>query len=218
MASGISPSTCYRIERQPTNITIPQLLGLANGLQIPARRFFSTGDTDVVGRREDYITAEYIQCHYDSDAVESEIGTGASLKQRDVAKTVDRHWGRIRSTLRADTRLTVEKFLAFCNEFGLDPFNYLIDPNPTAEAKKKLSAATFAAVNAELRALREEMARLRADYALLRDAHNALVRRMDEADAERDTKKRSDPQTRIAPKRYSTLTSPGLMAAEDQDE
>ena len=83
-ASGISIAQWYRLVKHPEKLTIQQLLDLANGLQIPVSRFFSTGKADVVGMREDYvINSDYQKCYYDSDAVSKKVGKGTATSWRE---------------------------------------------------------------------------------------------------------------------------------------
>lgn len=179
-ATKIPIATWYRIVGDPQRITVPQLISLCNGLHIPVRRFFYTGRTHVVGVREDYIVSGYRPCRYDGSAVTEAIGRGTAITQREAAKVVGLHWSRINEYLRAERRLTVEQLLSFCQAFGFDPFQFLVDPNVENAVRSKAEAPNNAALTAlmeEVRALREELQQVRSDHEKLKTAHNILVRR-----------------------------------------
>ena len=55
-AVSIPSTTWYRLLKTPADITIQQLLAIANGLHIPVRHFFSEGAVSIIGHREEYVT------------------------------------------------------------------------------------------------------------------------------------------------------------------
>ncbi len=141
-AANIPKSTWYRIMQSPELITIQQLLGIANGLHIPVRRFFSQGHTDVIGRRDNYVTDPYAVCRYDSDALQKLVASRAVTTWQQMADATSISRTNLRRSLTAETRTPVERFLIICRICTIDPFSILVDPNPeidTSRPKKKNS-------------------------------------------------------------------------------
>ena len=129
-ATGIRNATWYRIMGHPDEITVQQLISIANGLCVPVRRFFSFGDTDMVGSKDDYVLNQYQSCYYDGDAILNLVNTSSVATWMDVAKELGMTRANLRHSLLLDTRLPVARFLSTCEYLGLDPFLVIVDPNP----------------------------------------------------------------------------------------
>jgi hypothetical protein len=172
-ASGIANSTWYRIMQQPEILTIQQLLGIANGMHIPVKRFFYTGNMLIVGHRDDYITESYTPCRYDADALAEFVATTDSATWLQAAKEIGVGRDNLRHSLLGERRTPVIRFLEVCNVFGINPFRFLIDPNPEVEIgsgrRNKPAAPT------ELKALREDMLKLSKTVAQLTEQYKHLL-------------------------------------------
>lgn len=182
--TGIANSTWYYIMEKPEGISIQQLLSFANGLHIPVRRFFSLGKTDVIGKREDYITEPYNECRYDDAALQQLINASTSATWQKAAKAIGMSRSRLRDSLLAVTRTPVERFLKVCEAFDINPFTILIDPNP--EPTKQSSAPRGSAARkelsllAEVAALTDKLANLNATVADITAKYDNLLRRHNE--------------------------------------
>lgn len=180
-ASGIANSTWYRIMQQPDTITIQHLLGIANGMHIPVRRFFYTGHTLIVGHRDDYIADPYHECRYDADALQEFVSNTDSATWMQAAKEIGVTRDNLRNSLLGTRRTPVIRFLNVCNIFGINPFTVLVDPNPeTTKADRK---AVPSSMRAEIDALRKEVStlshsvsELTEQYQHLLAQHEALLR------------------------------------------
>lgn len=189
VASQIANSTYYRIMQTPIIISIQQLLGIANGLHIPVRRFFSVGDVDVIGKYDDYVTDHYLPCSYDNRELQRLIDSRPDATWKKAAKATGMSYSRLRNSLLAFTRTPVTRFLAVCDTFGIDPFTILIDPNPEIKKKEKStlshSREEDGKIQEEIRLLREDIDKLTAivddltaKYEALLNAHQALANRI----------------------------------------
>lgn len=189
VASHLANSTYYRIMQTPIIISIQQLLGIANGLHIPAKRFFSVGSTDVIGKRDDYIVSPYLPCHYDDAEIQRIVDTRPDATWKKAAKATGMSYSRLRNSLLAITRTPVTRFLTVCDAFKIDPFTILIDPNPESAS----SGQTIPAKNRreagyrkeEIHAMREDIQKLitavddlSAKYEALLKDHQALANRI----------------------------------------
>ena len=181
-------STWYRVVKNPAGITIQQLLTLANGLHIPVSRFFSTGSTDIIGQRSDYITDPYTPCFYDASTLRRLMEThqDATWKKASDATGVTRD--NLRNSLMGETRTPVARFLSVCQVFDINPFAILIDPNPSVKHNKRDTSTKRSDRNeglrSEMNALREDVHRLAAivedltaKYEALLKSHEALANR-----------------------------------------
>lgn len=190
-ASHIASSTWYRIMQDPSTISVQNLLGIANGLHIPVRRFFSSGQTDLIGRREDYLAEPYELCHYDHAALHQIVSTRRDATWKRAADATGLTRDHLRNSLLAVTRTPVSRFLTVCDAFEIDPFTILIDPNPEPKRKRGTASPRTSSgvpgnppdLSAEIAGLRQHVARLSdavADlttkYNDLLNAHEALAR------------------------------------------
>ena len=176
--TGLKNTTFYTIIKRPDEMSVQQLLQLANGLHIPVSRFFTAESTD---QPDEYITNPYFDCYYDGDAMRRIVKEYHVATWTDAFRLTGITRGHIRKSLTSTTRLPVTRFLSVCDGFGIDPFTILIDPNKAADDKTKRkhktattdaangSAAKIAAIPpTDLTALRREVTRLRADLAVVR--------------------------------------------------
>lgn len=182
--SDIPNTTWYSLMKNPSSITVQQLLGLANGLHIPVRRFFSASRTDVVGKREDYLADPYLPCSYDGEALKRIVSLRRTATWRRAADAVDMTPLRLRDSLLAVRRLPVERFLSVCDVFDVDPFSVLIDPNPAQSKAGRLRSG-----DADLRVKVADLSRRMDDvvasvdslmekYRALLEAHQRLLQRI----------------------------------------
>lgn len=179
-ATSIANSTWYRITQTPVIISIQQLLAIANGLHIPARRFFSTDMADYIGRRDDYITEPYLPCHYDEAALQELVTSRPGTTWAKAAKATGMSYSRLRDSLLAVTRTPVVRFLAVCASFEIDPFSILIDPNPEPKkGKRGVTPANTSGWVKEAEALRTEIGRLYEDVSSLSATVDELTRKYD---------------------------------------
>ena len=177
-ATNIATTTWYNIMRQPTGITIQQLLSIANGLHVPVRRFFSTDKADIIGRREDYITEPYQLCHYDEAALHEFVQNRATTATwKKAADATGMSYSRLRNSLLAITRTPVTRFLTVCNVFEIDPFAILIDPNPDLLTKKDKRQPTSpnTALRGEIDTLRKDIDTLNDTIANLKEKYEQLL-------------------------------------------
>lgn len=135
-ASHIASSTWYRIMQDPSTISVQNLLGIANGLHIPVRRFFSSGQTDLIGCRDDYLAEPYEFCHYDYAALHQIVSTRRDATWKRAADATGLTRDHLRNSLLAVTRTPVTRFLTVCEAFEIDPFTILIDPNPEPKRRR----------------------------------------------------------------------------------
>lgn len=179
-AAQIANSTWYHIMDRPENISVQQLLALANGLHIPVRRFFSFGRADLVGKREDYILEEYLTCRYDEGALGEMVGTRTAATWKRAAEVTGMSRTRLRDSLMAVTRTPVVRFLAVCEAFGIDPFTILVDPNPENPRKQRQAPAEMvreiAALKSQVERLADTVDDLSHKFRVLLERHDRLER------------------------------------------
>ena len=181
-AAGVSNATWYRIMGHPDEITVQQLISIANGLCIPVFRFFSIDGVNVIGNKEDYIENPYKPCYYDAEALQALTNTRSAATWQDVANSLGITRTNLRNSLLSYTRLPVARFLAACNAFDIEPFFVIVDQNPqyidrggekvatTALGYTNLSEfdttrTDFDSVRRELAELKDELERARRDIA-----------------------------------------------------
>ena len=129
-STGITTGTFYRIKNNPEILTIQQLLSIANGLHVPVRHFFYTGNTYVIGHRDDYITEPYLECSYDSERLQEFVSNTDSATWKHASEILGITRDNLRNSLLGARRTPVMRFLQVCAIFGINPFTILVDPNP----------------------------------------------------------------------------------------
>ena len=179
-ASGISIACWYRLVKNPEKITVQQLLNLSNGLCVPVRLFFSSNKTDFVGVREDYIlpSSVYLECYYDSEAVQQRIGNGTATSWRDAATAVGMHWTNAAKSLLAVSRTPVVRLLDLCKAFDFNLFEFLIDPNKKRQGEiKSAPLSDIADLRQQICSLSRSIDEIADKYQTLQTMHNALLKR-----------------------------------------
>ena len=177
-ATGMNRSTWYRIVESPHILTVQQLIVIADGLHIPVRRFFSEGRTDVVGRREDYITEDYRPCSYDADTLQDIVDSRPDLSWQMAAEATRVTRDNLRLSLLAVTHTPVVRFLKACEAWKLDPFRILVDPNPEPKTEKADLLAEIGRLRDDVQALSGTFDDLVRKYETLLDAHESLAQRV----------------------------------------
>ena len=183
-ATGIMNATWYRIMGHPDQITVQQLISIANGLRIPVKRFFSIEDTDMVGNKDDYIENPYKPCLYDTKKLLHLIDTCAVATWQDVANTLGISRSNLRNSLLLVTRLPLDRFLTSCEFFGIDPFCVIIDPNPLHNNQRGRSNVMetmqeYATIQHDISAIQREMAIFRAELINIRRDIAGLSKKID---------------------------------------
>lgn len=175
--TGITISTWYYIMQSPSDITIQQLLAIANGLHIPVRKFFSEGIVDIVGRNTDYIVSPYIQCYYDSDSLQIITKSRSDFTWKKASKASGITPVRLKKSLIGTTRTPIKRLLSICNAFNIDLFSILIDPNPEPEKNEDTSQkqSAYMAEGNTHRSIRSDIAELRQQIEQLNHTVNDLV-------------------------------------------
>jgi len=178
-AVGIARSTWYDITSKPDTITVQHLLAIANGLHIPVRRLFSTGQADVIGKRDDYVAEPYTDCYYLGEALRDDINNRHDATWTRAAEVAGMTYRHAQRSLSSETRTPVVRFLAVCEAFGIDPFTILVDPNPEPVPERK-DRRNGTAVLREIAALREDVGRLGSAVASLSAKYDDLLARYDD--------------------------------------
>jgi len=181
--TGVKTTTWYYLMGHPNGITVQQLISIANGLQIPVRRFFSIDETDVIGSQDDYVERPYQPCHYDSGALQQFINTHRVTWQ-DIANELGISRVNLRNSLLSVTRLPVTRFLTACEVFGIDPFCIIIDPNPQHINKRGRrdvmeTKQEYAAIQHDINTIQHEMANFNAELTNVRRDIAALGKKID---------------------------------------
>ena len=174
--TGISRSTFYRMKGAPTGINMEQLLAIANGLKIPVSHFFYTGNTHTVGKKVDYVTEPYLQCHYDYETLRHIIGNRRDITWVKGYEYTGITEDNLKNSLMKDD-VPVNRLLDFCNGFGTDPFTVIIDPNPKERPKRRKADDT--ALLAEVASMRKEIDKLTATANALSDSYKDLASKYD---------------------------------------
>ncbi len=176
-SSSIAYSTWYRITQIPENTSVQQLLALANGLHIPVRKFFSTGSADLIGRRDDYVTDDYVSCYYDDNALQNIVNNTSSVTWKKASKAIGITRSHLRDSLLAVTRTPVTRFLQVCEVFNTNPFTILVDPNPETKhetVKTEQTTEDIARLNKQIANLSETVDNLTEKYDMLLRRCNQL--------------------------------------------
>lgn len=173
-ATGIRNATWYRIMGHPNEITVQQLISIANGLCVPVRRFFSFDDTDMVGGKDDYVANPYKPCYYDGNAMLHLINTNSVATWMDVAKVLGMTRTNLRHSLLLDTRLPVARFLSTCKFLGIDPFLVIVDTNPLYPNNQEENnndmeiAPEYIAIQHDINTIQHEIANFNAELINVR--------------------------------------------------
>lgn len=169
---GIAKSTWYDIMKNTDNITIQYLLAISNRLHIPVRFFFTTDNTCIIGKKDDYIIEPYVDCSYDSIKLQDIVNHRHDTTWKQAAEITGMTYQHIQKSLLAKTRLPVVRLLDVCEAFDIDPFTILIDPNPettqTSIKPNKRNAAN------DIEQLRQQIAQLSSDIADLTKKYDDL--------------------------------------------
>ena len=172
-AVDMPSSTWYHIQKFPQNISIQQLLQIANAFHIPVRRFFYQGATYFVEHDTDYVMLHYKPCYYDEAALQTYVNENKDTTWQGGADKIGLSRSRLRDSLLAVRRTPVQRFLDVCQEFGIDPFTILIDPNPEHNPEQNTDITELQQQIADLSATVDN---LMHDYRTLLDRHNDLER------------------------------------------
>lgn len=183
-ATGVSNATWYRIMGHPDEITVQQLISIANGLCIPVFRFFSIDGVNVIGNKEDYIENPYKPCYYDAEALQALVNTRSAATWQDVANSLGITRTNLRNSLLSYTRLPLARFLATCNAFDIEPFLVIVDPNTHRESNGQRSDMLVPFITSQNDAplpenfieMRIEMAKLRKQLFDIKQ-ENSILRR-----------------------------------------
>ena len=183
-ATGIMNATWYRIMGHPDQITVQQLITIANKLCIPVRRFFLYDDANMVGSKDDYMENPYKPCHYHTKNLLHLIDTRAVATWQDVADTLGITRSNLRNSLVLATRLPLERFLKACEYFGIDPFCVIIDPNPLrVDQKERMNLLAtkqeYAAIQHDISIIQRELAVFRAEIMNVRRDIAGLSKKID---------------------------------------
>ena len=183
-ATGIKNATWYRIMGHPDEITVQQLITIANRLCIPVRRFFLFDETNMVGSKDDYIENPYKPCHYDTKNLIHLIDTRAVATWQDVADTLGITRSNLRNSLVLATRLPLVRFLTACEYFGIDPFCVIIDPNPLrVDQRERMNLLAtkqeYAAIQQNISIIQRELAVFRAEIMNVRRDITVLSKKID---------------------------------------
>lgn len=189
-ATGIVPPTWYYIMQHIDGITVQQLLSIANGLKIPVRRFFYADKAVVSAKREDYIVTPYTPCYYDAAAMQHIVDTRNDATWQKGAKATGMTYDNLKKSTLGIRRLPVQRFLAVCSAFDIDPFTILIDPNHEPRKSRRTAPGSYldrdkemssiradiASLHDEIRTLNETIDDLKEKYETLLKAHDALAK------------------------------------------
>lgn len=160
-AVSIPTATWYRLMKAPADITIQQLLSIANGLHIPVRHFFSTDAVDVIGHRDDYVIEPYEPCCYNSDVLLNIISSSPEKTWKQAAEIAGMVPFRLKDSLLAFTRTPVTRFLIVCEAFCIDPFTVISDPNTqTSEKGEHTKTKNDITILREINSLRQDVRHL----------------------------------------------------------
>ena len=182
-------STWYRVMDNPDDITVQNLLAIANGLHIPVRRFFLTGSKDDAVRscRDCVVGDGYQPCEYDADALQRIVDGRPDVTWQKAADAAGMSRDNMKNSLLAVRRTPVARFLEACRALKIDPFTILLDPNPEPEPNKRGKRATYGkdALHAEVKMLRRDvealnqaMEDLKRKYEELLNDHKQLAKRL----------------------------------------
>ena len=186
-ATSIPTATWYKIINNSNAVTIKQVLSIANGLCIPARRLFSSSNITYIGHASEYVVHPYKECYYNPTAFQDIIKNRPDCSWKQAAKVVGMSCQRLQDSLLAITRTPINRFLIVCNVFNIDPFEILIDPNPTEKPKANQQVVPqitqkddvhkdIATLQQQMTLLKESISDLTLKYEKLLDDHKKLTR------------------------------------------
>jgi hypothetical protein len=186
--AGVRKSSWYNIRSNPDLLTVQQLLGIANGAHIPVRRFFTDEEEDTTGSRDDYIVRDYKPCSYNGEVIRDKVTGDADATWKKAAEATGMTPLHLRDSMLAVTRTPVDRLLAVCETFGIDPFTVLIDPNTPGKPKKKPIGTTgigheellkeIECLRGDVRRLTEVVDKVTEKYKDLLEEHKALADRV----------------------------------------
>ena len=208
--TGIKSTTWYTIKKKPDDITVQQLLAIANGLHIPVRRFFSTDNTDIIGRRDDYIVESYVECSYSSSVLQELVNNHSNITWKKASDATGITYDNLRKSLLAVRKTPVSRFLTTCEAFGIDPFTILIDPNPE---NKRNGSAPRGSSTREKESIRSDIESLRREVSNLNSAVEDLAKKYEEL-----SRKQEDLSRRFLYDISKISDSSILRAADTSDE
>ena len=165
--TGVSNATWYRILGHPDEITVQQLVSIANGLFIPVFRFFSIDGVNVIGNKEDYIENPYTPCYYDAEALQALISTRSAATWQNVANLLGMTRKNLRNSLFSYTRLPIARFLTVCEAFDIEPFFVIVDQNPQYinRGGEKVVTTALGYTNIEFDTTRTDLDSIRIELA-----------------------------------------------------
>ena len=163
--ASIPKSTWYDILKKPYGITIEHLLAISNGLHIPVRRFFFTDCGDIKIDRNEYTVSPFMRCHYENAGFQELVNTRSDVTWSKAARATGMSYQHLQKSLLAESRLPVNRFLAVCRAFEVNPFTILIDPNPETTNS---SSGLLTSRDAEIVALRKQVEELSLTVAELK--------------------------------------------------
>ena len=170
-------STWYRLMDSPGNITVQQLLAIANGLHIPVRRFFLTDDKEPAMKRcDDCIVSDYKPCDYDADALRRLVEKRRDTTWQKAADATGLARDNLKNSLLAVRRTPVARFLESCKALKIDPFTILHDPNPKQKGRRAQSNHTGSELHAEVKLLRRDVESLNLTVEDLKLKYDGLLR------------------------------------------
>lgn len=183
--TNIKPTTWYRIMAKPDEITVQQLLAVANNLCIPVRRFFFSGKVVPIDRREDYIFADFQPCRYEPGVLQKLVETRRDITWQKAADATGMTYDNLKKSLLSIRRTPIDRVVKTCEAFGIDLFSVLIDPNKSHKRKDGRRAAEPSkekpddALLTEITALRENVGRLNDTVSEVTEKYEDLLTKYD---------------------------------------
>lgn len=188
-----------RYMKNETVLPVDVFIQICNSLRMPAHLFVSYGDNHVTPERENATLpyGRWRPIEWDLQAVELTFGDGeGQIFWKDVAEAMGVTSQKPHDRFLLRTRFPIDDFLTVCNHYNLSPFQFLIDQNSEAPAKRKRGStvhcgsasgkatlpppypADIAVLCRKIDTLSEAVADLTQKYQSLLLAHEALARRV----------------------------------------
>jgi len=170
-------STWYRLMDHPDEITVQQLIALANGLHIPVRRFFMTGSKLDVNRscRDCVVRDGYLPCEYDAAALQRIVDSRPDVTWQKAAVATGMSRDNLKNSLLAVRRTPVTRFLEACEALKIAPFTILLDPNPEPKKSRRTSSGgQDDALHAEVRQMHQDIETLNQTVEDLKQKYESL--------------------------------------------